>query len=1687
MKRFALVTLVVAGLTGAPSPGIALDINKLFDDVLNRGNNQPSGPVIERQAPPPGTRNQPRYQPPRAQTQQRSDQAEARRQAMALQRQLNALGFDAGPVDGLPGRRTRAAVSAFQSSRGFRPTGQLTRLERSALASEATRAEAGGALTPEVQTAEVLELQTYLEAEGYDVGTPDGVWGPRSQRAMDAFRREQGFGAAPTGAPPGAADRTALYARVHGVQPVARASSDFAGNGATTASNALAATPRPSFDCARASTATEVAICNDAGLANLDRELSEAWSDARTLGADTSAQRDWMQRRNACGGSAPCIAEAMETRIEDLTGAPVRAPYAGAGGATALAAGGASGEATAALPLDGAGYTHVIGNRGFVGSLDREAEGLERRLDDLGLKYQPAQLDSAGVVEELYLRQRMAETGMSRREARTAFNRRNVLEREEIISDARNRFILGVQRLPDITPEAPIRLALHGGRIPASQLTYEEGSGFRMSGTPSISGRFYRANFRFGADYNYAPMTREAAKTLLDRAQAAWQSDRQGVVRVFWVTVTGFGTSAESRPGQQPNETPITYTLDRVTLHLHDGSASTLRPEDAIYTWAPPSTRETLPEGNRPTALKLAGELGMPIVDGHVAYSANGQNGERWGQFNLLAGVARDPAYFREDTRFGPLIGLLPPADQTAFLGRQLYRSAFRPSLMWLDDARSKDRRDSVLASVFPDEFKRIEAKDIFFDRYWPRIVARAPRGPLPMRFVAVGSTREYDFEGGFFPVDFGGAMQAATGEGASGVRVAQTYDRELQGLGFASADRFANVPTRLFMDRTRAAALRDFQSRSGTGNQVYLAWWSDLDWQRDGSAIERAFAAANPNDRQADALLSRSPSVAPVRAALKRVAIFADAALSELIMELDPAALLLPVPEAPPEPEVPVAETVGADITEILAKPVAKPLGMVAAVAAASDDPDGVFRAFALRQQAIRAANEFDQPGLIRELRQQAEAERTGDTLWLSGRTRLGTYDLAAGEFALDSTISVEAEGMRGLPIASRLTRLGDGLSLPVPQEIARRIVEEEKDFPRRDVELRMKVRLVGAALPHRDPARVEAILEPQEIVFYRAYREGDRRAPIIVGRLDFTAENAAKTTLLSETFSASDFVGLADAVPLLDTHMVDLLEISQRGLPGDKARLLEMMMALKLHEERAPGLPGATFFTEGVAPFARVDGGPSIRQLHAESFLPRLASYLTARADALGSVFAVERRGDQRYERCDLFQDYANYAGEGPAAQAVAIGAAEIQQIQQLQNRDNGVERVARRVMTMVDRTAVQNLNRSCERHWGMLTIADALVESRLPRGEGVRVEFEVDGMTLYPFQRPDRSTGRMETVETFVIEATARATRMIGVDGRLGAPLEETPFVDQRALEAEARRLEAEAARAAERERRETEALAAAQAEAEALAAGAGAAGDAMAALLGDLGISGAPTPGSQQPAAWPELAGLEIELSERDVLGLRTGQTMAEADRLIRERGGIIAAFETATPPSEINALGYRRLYVTRDGAETITLASYRPDGAVIALMRRIVLAEGRLPYDQISGGLTRKYGDADFEDPMMGLRVWGRETLPERCGQDFGGGNDISTMKQLAPGEGLEAQALMMRRDGMSWAMGLPAVAPELIAGTAQCGSILVYMPEHPETWGQSGFSMTLFDFGQLAAAQELALGSEETADIDIDF
>lgn len=90
---------------------------------------------------------------------------------------------------------------------------------------------------------------------------------------------------------------------------------------------AAAPSSGPSFDCAKATTPVERAVCDDPALATLDRTLDAAyvqamreWPDEEKT-AQRTAQRAWIASRNACvraGDANDCIATSYRRRLVEV-------------------------------------------------------------------------------------------------------------------------------------------------------------------------------------------------------------------------------------------------------------------------------------------------------------------------------------------------------------------------------------------------------------------------------------------------------------------------------------------------------------------------------------------------------------------------------------------------------------------------------------------------------------------------------------------------------------------------------------------------------------------------------------------------------------------------------------------------------------------------------------------------------------------------------------------------------------------------------------------------------------------------------------------------------------------------------------------------------------------------------------------------------------------------------------------------------------------------------------------------------------------------------------------------------------------------------------------------------------------------------------------------------------------------
>lgn len=116
--------------TNATAQNIQLDVNELFRSIIQQPQ-QPQKPPAPAHSPPPTYAPPPSYTPP-PKPKQRSSVAPA--QVAQTQQMLNDLGFDAGPADGVAGRRTIDALNAFQLANGLTVTPSIDKQSLSTLA-----------------------------------------------------------------------------------------------------------------------------------------------------------------------------------------------------------------------------------------------------------------------------------------------------------------------------------------------------------------------------------------------------------------------------------------------------------------------------------------------------------------------------------------------------------------------------------------------------------------------------------------------------------------------------------------------------------------------------------------------------------------------------------------------------------------------------------------------------------------------------------------------------------------------------------------------------------------------------------------------------------------------------------------------------------------------------------------------------------------------------------------------------------------------------------------------------------------------------------------------------------------------------------------------------------------------------------------------------------------------------------------------------------------------------------------------------------------------------------------------------------------------------------------------------------------------------------------------------------------
>ena len=107
----------------------------------------------------------------------------------ALQDRLSTVGYDAGTTDGVFGPKTDSAVRSFQSTMGMTVDGLVGRQTKTALVGLSHTDDTNAILSVGSRGEAVRMLQQKLSDQGFKAGSPDGIFGPHTLRAVVSFQQ----------------------------------------------------------------------------------------------------------------------------------------------------------------------------------------------------------------------------------------------------------------------------------------------------------------------------------------------------------------------------------------------------------------------------------------------------------------------------------------------------------------------------------------------------------------------------------------------------------------------------------------------------------------------------------------------------------------------------------------------------------------------------------------------------------------------------------------------------------------------------------------------------------------------------------------------------------------------------------------------------------------------------------------------------------------------------------------------------------------------------------------------------------------------------------------------------------------------------------------------------------------------------------------------------------------------------------------------------------------------------------------------------------------------------------------------------------------------------------------------------------------------------------------------------------
>ena len=108
---------------------------------------------------------------------------------------MKEAGFDPGPIDGVMGAQTRAAIKGLQKTKGLKAAGKIDLVTQLALDREKEIEKPSFKVESEFGSWDIdssdktKQIQTALKKAGFYKGEIDGKIGPRTKAAIRAFQK----------------------------------------------------------------------------------------------------------------------------------------------------------------------------------------------------------------------------------------------------------------------------------------------------------------------------------------------------------------------------------------------------------------------------------------------------------------------------------------------------------------------------------------------------------------------------------------------------------------------------------------------------------------------------------------------------------------------------------------------------------------------------------------------------------------------------------------------------------------------------------------------------------------------------------------------------------------------------------------------------------------------------------------------------------------------------------------------------------------------------------------------------------------------------------------------------------------------------------------------------------------------------------------------------------------------------------------------------------------------------------------------------------------------------------------------------------------------------------------------------------------------------------------------------------